>query len=231
MRRTVAAGVGLLAAALSVAVLTFARAESGPPPHCVRNAVAAEARAADVSGSGPRVVVLGDSWSAGWGLDVPGESWPAQLDGEVHVDAFSGSGFTAGATVCRGRAYADRAVPAVRAVRAVAEGATARTGLLVVVQGGLNDTDQPERDLRVGVRRLLRALEGHDVVLVGPADAPARHDQVGRVDGVLAEEAARGGARYLSVLDLELDYLDDGLHLTEDGHRDFGRAVAARLAG
>lgn len=227
MRRSLAAGLGLLVAALAalaVALLTFARAESGEPPHCVRNAVAADARAAVVTGSGRPVVVLGDSWAAGWGLAVPGESWPAQLDGEVHVDAFSGSGFTSGATVCRGRAYADRAA------RAVVEGATARTSLLVVVQGGLNDTDQPERDLRDGVRRLLGALEGHDVVLVGPADAPARHDEAGRVDAVLAEEAARAGARHLSVLDLHLDYLDDGLHLTEDGHRAFGRAVAARLA-
>lgn len=227
MRRTLVAGVGLLVVAVAVALLTFARAESGEPPHCRRNALDAQARAAAVTGSGPRVVVLGDSWSAGWGLDVPARSWPVELDGRVHVDAFSGSGFSAGATVCRERAYADRAR---RAVRAVAEGATARTGLLVVVQGGLNDTDQPEREVRAGVRRLLTVLEGHDVVLVGPADAPARYDDAARVDALLAEEADRGGARYVSVLDLELDYMEDGLHLTAEGHRELGRAVAARLA-
>ena len=223
MRRSLLTGPALLLVVVTAALLTFSRAESEVPPHCTRNAAAAEMRARAVTGAGDRVVVLGDSWSAGWGLEQPARSWPVQLAGRVRVDAFSGSGFSPGATRCREVAYADRAA------RAVAEGTIDPGTVLVVVQGGLNDTDQPERELRAGVRRLLAVLDGYEVVVVGPADAPAQHDQVARVDAALAEEATRGGARHLSVLDLELDYLPDGLHLTEVGHREFGRAVAERL--
>ena len=35
---------------------------------------------------------------------------------------------------------------------------------------------------------------------------------------------------YVVTSDLELDYLGDRLHLTEDGHVEYGDAVAARLA-
>lgn len=211
----------VVVAACTGVFFSLDRAGSDEPPHCARNAAASDVRAAAVSGTGTRVVVIGDSYSAGWGLDDPSGSWPAMLSGEVHVDGFSGSGFSAGASACVGVAYADRAPAAVSSVRGGPD--------LVIVQGGLNDTDQPLADVRSGVRRLLATLQGREVVLVGPPTAPVYERLVGRIDSLLAAEAARAGAAYISMLDVELDYLDDGLHLTADGHRAFGAHVAATL--
>ena len=62
-----------------------------------------------VTGHGSRTLVIGDSWAAGHGLWDIGRSFPAYLPGRVHVAAFSGSGFSEGATRCAHESYADRA--------------------------------------------------------------------------------------------------------------------------
>ena len=51
-----------------------------------------------------------------------------------------------------------------------------------------------------------------------------------RVDRLLAGLAAEHGAAYVRTTGLDLDYLDDRLHLTEAGHRDLGRYVADLVA-
>jgi acyl-CoA thioesterase-1 len=178
------------------------------------------ARAQQVTGRGERVVVIGDSWSAGLGLDRPVRSWPSRLKGQVHVAGFSGSGFSAGASPCRGVSFADRA------------GAAVAGADLVVVEGGLNDWDQPDADIRAGFARLVRVLRAADasnVVVVGPARAPSREARVSHVDALLAELSSRYAVGYVSTVDLDLDYLDDRLHLTEAGHRAFGDAVSRRI--
>lgn len=172
-------------------------------------------RAAQVTGAGPRVVVIGDSWSAGLGLDRAVGSWPSRLDGAVHVAGFSGSGFSAHASDCLRVSFAERAADAVRG------GAD-----LVVVEGGLNDYDQPDADIRAGFARLMRALDGHRVVVVGPATAPSRAAEVPRVDRLLARLSADTGAAYVRTSTLDLPYLDDRLHLTAAGHEAFGDFVA-----
>ena len=76
--------VALVAAMLAVHFAARARggrglaAASGSPPRpcCAREAV---------TGSGGRVLVVGDSYSAGLGLDDPISSWPSRLAGRVHV--------------------------------------------------------------------------------------------------------------------------------------------------
>lgn len=193
---------------------------------CDRLATARLERAGTVTGSGERILVIGDSWSAGRGLADPAASWPSQLDGRVHVDGFSGSGFSRGASPCPGRAYADRIDQALYRVSARPD--------LVVLQGGLNETDRTAESIREGVRRALgrlvaRGVSARDVVVLGPVAAPARASRVPRVDAVLAEETRRLGVRYLSVTDLDLAYLHDDLHLTPGGHEEFGEAVAALL--
>jgi acyl-CoA thioesterase I len=187
--------------------------------HCARFAKTSAVRAAEDTGAGARVVVIGDSYSVGLGLDRPARSWPAQLDGRVHVAGFSGSGFSAGASGCGEVSFADRAPDAV-----------GRGADLVVVEGGLNDHDQSVGDITSGFQRLVRALEGQRVVIVGPVTAPSRAAAVPRVDRLLAELAAEHGASYISIAGLELDYLDDRLHLTEAGHRELGEYVAERVA-
>ncbi len=201
-------------------------ASGGVTERCDRFTRAAAARVASDAGpaDGRRVTVIGDSYSVGLGLDHPEESWPARLvgplDARVHVDGFSGSGFSARASRCGSVSFAVRA------------GSAARGAELVVVEGGLNDVDRPDAEIRAGFERMMTALTGRDadVVVVGPAAAPSRARGVPRVDALLAGLAERHGATYVSMSGLDLPYLADRLHLTAAGHRAFGDAVAAALA-
>lgn len=209
--------VVMLVPILGAAVGLGERATGADAERCSRFAFESAARERIVTGHGHRVAVLGDSYTAGLGLADPRRSWPSRLPGRVVALGFSGSGFAAGASPCTGAAFADRARDA------------ARTAHTVVVEGGLNDYDQPDAAIRSGVRSVLRELRGHRVLVVGPVPAPARLSRVARVDHLLAAECARAGVPYLSMLDARLPYLADRLHLTATGHREFGAAVAARL--
>lgn len=220
-RSSTRARVGALVVAALVAVTVgFAvdGATSSDVPRCERFAAQSAAREAVVTGSGPAVVVIGDSFSVGLGLDDPAHSWPTQLPGRVHVHGFSGSGFGLASGRCAGVSFWARAA---RAVRDEPE--------LVVVQGGLNDVRTTEAELRTGVRRLLDRLHGRQVVLVGPPAAPSRAGRAAWVDGVLSDAAERAGVGYVSTYAWKLDYLEDALHLTRAGHREFGVAVARAL--
>ncbi|HEX8779809.1 MAG TPA: GDSL-type esterase/lipase family protein, partial [Nocardioides sp.] len=162
----------------------------------------------------------GDSWSVGLGVGAAA-SWPTRLPGEVHVAGFSGSGFSPTASHCGSFSYA------ARAQRAVPHG----TGL-VVVEGGLKDTDQAGASIARGFQRLVAELEARDVarvVVVGPAPAPARADAVPRVDRLLADLAAAAGVEYVSASGWQLTYLPDGLHPDPAGQREFGDLVADAL--
>ena len=220
VRTRVAVLVAALVLALSYVAMN--RAIAGDESRCDQFRTDAVARAGQVTGSGERVVVIGDSWSAGLGLGEPVRSWPSRLDGRVHVAGFSGSGFSAGASPCGAVSFADRAAE-------VVEGAD-----LVVVEGGLNDWDHTDAEIRAGFIRLVRVLRAAgvpEVVVVGPASAPSRAARIPAVDALLADLSEEHGVGYVSTADLELDYLDDDLHLTYDGHRDFGDVVASRIAG
>ncbi|GAB3017455.1 hypothetical protein GCM10011376_02240 [Nocardioides flavus (ex Wang et al. 2016)] len=218
LRRVTGASVVVLLLAAFVAFYVADRAGAGAA-RCQQHRVDARERAATVTGDGERVLVVGDSWSVGLGQDDLRRSWAAELSGEVHVRGFSGSGFSAGASHCGRVSFHDRAATAL-GVRPA----------LVVVQGGLNDFDQPTRAVDQGFRDLMADLAGHRVVVVGPADAPLRSWAVPRVDDRLEVLSERYGVPYVRTSDLDLDYLDDRLHLTEDGHREFGEAVAERIA-
>lgn len=214
----------MLVAALVLGITAVAatRASGSGLPRCERFAEDSVARARHVTGVGERVVVIGDSWSAGLGLADPDESWPSRLEGRVHVAGFSGSGFSALASPCGRVSFADRA-------GAVAEGAD-----LVVVEGGLNDWDHSDAEIRAGYARLMRVLRAAGVprvVVVGPASAPSRAARIAHVDALLADLSEHHGAGYVSTVDLDLDYLDDRLHLTATGHAEFGDYVDRRLAG
>jgi acyl-CoA thioesterase I len=216
--RTVLLTVAALVCALVATGVLAARA-SANQSRCERFAAASVQRGAMVTGHGERVVVIGDSWSAGLGLDDPAQSWPSRLTGRVHVAGFSGSGFSERASSCGRVSFADRA-PA-----ALAGGADP-----VVVEGGLNDFDHSRAEIKAGFARVMRTTASYPNVVVGPAPAPARAAKVPRVDRLLSHLAAKYAVPYVSVVDLDLPYLDDRLHPTAAGHREFGDAVAARIA-
>ena len=219
--------LGAAVPALVVALVvgwTTTRADGERQGRCELFAQTAERRQVDDVGSGPRVVVVGDSWSVGLGLDDPSRSWPSRLPGHVHVDGFSGSGFSAGASPCGAVSYAGRAPAAVRAGAAV-----------VVVEGGLNDWDATDAEIAAGFERLMRTLDtvpglaDDEVVVVGPASAPSRVRWMPRVEGLLAGLSEQHGATYVSTSDLALGYLPDRLHPTASGQAVFGDRVAAAV--
>lgn len=209
---------GVLLAVLLIAVCFGSAAAGGTAERCADTAMRSAERAMVVNGSGPPVLVIGDSYAMGTGLEDPARSWPAYLDGRVRVDGFGGSGFSRTAGPCRGVAYADRA-----------RRDLARWPGRVVVQGGLNDYNVPPAQIEADGRRLLRRLAGRDVVIVGPAAAPARMAAARRVDNVLERLAEAAGVPYVSTANWQLNYLPDRLHLTAQGHQAFGRGVAAAL--
>jgi acyl-CoA thioesterase-1 len=202
-----------------VATGVIAARASAHQSKCERFAAASVKRGAAVTGSGERVVVVGDSWSAGLGLDQPVRSWPSRLPGRIHVAGFSGSGFSARASECGRVSFGDRAPAAL-------EGGAD----LVIVEGGLNDYDRSRAEIKAGFARVMRAAAAYRTVVVGPASAPARAGKVPRVDRLLAHLSKKYDVAYVSMVDLELPYLDDRLHPTVAGHVAFGDAVAARIA-
>jgi acyl-CoA thioesterase I len=221
VRRPLLVGASLVVVLVTAMTVALGvRAQSADASRCARFTADSHARATVVSGSGRRVVVIGDSWSAGLGLAHPASSWPSHLHGSVHVAGFSGSGFSRHASACARVDFADRAA---RAVRGGAD--------LVVVEGGLNDYDQPDAAIRTGFARLMRVLHGQHVVIVGPASAPARARAIPHVDALLASLADHYGVRYVRTRGLHLSYLPDRLHLTRAGHARFGEYVAGQLAG
>ena len=219
LRRVIGAGMGALLVAALMAFHVVGRA-GADEPRCRTHQADSRERAAAVAGAGPRTLVIGDSWSVGLGLDDLHASWPSRLAGRTRVAGFSGSGLSAEASPCPSASFAERAGAALD-----------EPTDLVVVQGGLNDFDQADAAVERGFHRLMRRTAGTPVVVVGPALAPARAEAVPRVDRLLAELSAAYGVPYVATSDLELDYLEDGLHLTAEGHLVFGDAVDARVAG
>ena len=219
VRRGVVAAVVLA----SVPVWFAVSAEAGDAGRCERFVAGSAERAALVTGSGTETLVIGDSWAAGLGLADLGDSWPTRLPGRVQVASFSGSGFSHGASECGDVSFASRA-----------SAALTPTTELVVVEGGLNDFDRTDAEIAAGFARLAAALgeavSERRVVVVGPAPAPSRADAVRRVDGLLGQLAEAAGWEYVSAYGWGLGYLPDQLHLTPEGHREFGDLVAAALA-
>ena len=218
LRRVIGASVVVTLLAALMAFYVADTADAGAT-RCQQHRLDARERAGIVTGQGQPVLVIGDSWSVGLGQDDLRRSWASELPGEVHVRGFSGSGFSAGASGCGRVSFDDRA-PTALGVRPQ----------LVVVEGGLNDYDQPGAAIDRGFRALMADLAGQRVVVVGPANAPARSGAVPRVDTQLEVLSGLYGVPYVQTSDLDLDYLADRLHLTEGGHREFGEAVAARIA-
>lgn len=188
----------------------------GAAPKCAGFARRAEKRAATVTGSGPRVVVIGDSWAVGRHVR-PERTWPVYLDGEVHVDAFPGSALSArDVSRCGLVSYARRAP------RAMVDGAD-----LVVVQGSVNDAGRAPGQIRKGFGRLMETLEPYPTVVLAPHPTPNR--DLAYLDSILGEAANKAGVPYVPTSDIEMTFLRDRIHPDLAGHRAYGQGVADKL--
>jgi len=187
---------------------------------CTRLAAESVTRAAVVTGAGERVVVIGDSWASGFGLDDPGLSWPRYLDGEVRVSGFGGTGYSHGLMVRCGPISFPERVP-----DAVAQGAD-----LVVLEGGINDSKSDLDDVEKGFRATLDELKGYEVIVLSAPKVNSRAKAIRVVNKMMRRVSAEYGVTYINVFDLELPMLEDNTHLTVAGHMQFGEIVARRIA-
>lgn len=166
------------------------------------------------------VVVIGDSYGQGSGLDDPREqSWSTlagrQAGWTTHVDAVGSTGFT-NEGYCGGQEFAARV-----------DAALAQTPDLVIVQGGLNDDTADSAALSRQAGDLLRRLNAVPAVaVIGPPDVPARQHEAA-TDAVLREATKAAGRRYISMLDVPMSLLPDQLHMTPEGHEQFAALVVA----
>lgn len=212
----VCAAVGIALAPLALSVDPAA----GTPSYCPAYAADSLDRQLHPTGSGRRIVVIGDSYSLGVGLRDPSMAWPSMIPGRVQVFGFGGSGFSRDASLCGSDvAFARRAPEALQT-----------DPDLVVIEGGLNDTTQPSDLIRTGFRDLLAQVGGRPTLVIGPAPAPDRVSGAARVDAILREESARAGKPYLSMLAEHYVYLGPKrLHIDLASHRAYAHRVAAAL--
>lgn len=168
----------------------------------------------------PAVVVIGDSYSAGYGVPTVTMAWPFLAFPSVAVEAAAGTGFVEPGP-CGDESFATHAAAAVRY--------RPRT---VVVQGGINDIDYTQTTIEGAVEKLVRRLSasGSTVIVVGPPLAPAKPAAAVRdVDAALRKAASQTRVQYLSALGWRLSYGPDGLHMTAASHAEFARRVAAAV--
>ena len=187
---------------------------------CTRLAAESVTRASVVTGAGEKVVVIGDSWASGFGLDDPGLSWPRYLDGEVRVSGFGGTGYARGSMATCGPISFPERVPDV-----IAQGAD-----LVVLEGGINDSKSDIADVEKGFRATLDELKGYDVIVLSSPRVNSRAKAIRVVNKMMRRVSAEYGVTYINVFDLQLPMLADNTHLTVAGHRQFGEIVARRIA-
>lgn len=174
-----------------------------------------------VSDGQRRIAVLGDSYSAGDGLDDRRDAWTYDFgrleSADVSVAGVGATGYTNGG-VCKGQEF-----------RARVGKLLALSPDVLVIQGGLNDSDATPESIESAARELLAATAAvPDVIVVGPTNAPAKSN-LQAVDGALARAASSAGRKYVSALGWELEFLPDRLHLTPAGHDKFAEHVARSL--
>lgn len=157
------------------------------------------------------VVVVGDSYAAGLGLDDYGDAWPSRLGREVRVLAASGAGWDR-------RGLCDRP-----SLSALADGLR---GEVVVLQGGLNDTLDDADRARVALTEV--SVDAERIVVVGPPRTPAFEAEA-EMDDALRTAAEELDATYVSLLDLGLPMQPDGMHVTEEGHRLIAQEIRQAL--
>ena len=167
---------------------------------------------------GLSIGVIGDSYTAGEGLQDRSARWVARLAEMLpaQVEA-SGVGFTGFVSPgpCGGQRYATRTD-------------RVQDASIVLLEGGLNDLWASQERVLAGVDDLVRRFDGNRVIVIGPVDVPARTGEQ-EVDAALEQGALAAGAEYVSMLPLETSYLPEGVHLTETGHYEFARRVAVYL--
>jgi acyl-CoA thioesterase-1 len=219
LRRLVSLGVA------AVVLLAVGAGAVGVRRHIQCEPVRANAAAAPDHGrpgAGHALVIVGDSYSTGFDLSDPRESWAyetaANLGLKNTIAAYPGTGFGVSGH-CGGDVFADRL------------GAVTASTKLVLVQGGLNDAifDTSSTDLRSEGSAVVRSIRASApktrIIIVGPAQPRAvQKDAVDRVAAALQETARTSGVEFLDLRSISFRS-PDGTHPDDAGQQRIAAAV------
>lgn len=172
-------------------------------------------------GSAGLTVVLGDSYSEGWGLKNPMRSWPTAygraVNRTVYVNAVGASGLVS-AGFCQDTTILQRLD---RALAAAPD--------QLIVQTGLNDLTSSDADIRAALATIA-SRASMPVVLIGPPIVPARPAALSRhIDTLFRQVAAEHGWRYVSLVPLSLSMQADHAHPTTAGQQTLARYIVGAL--
>lgn len=214
-----------------VAILMLAGLTAGVRWICQQRSLAVHCKAvqADIQrdgavvtlgGGGQRVAILGDSWAHGDVIENRANGWAHLLatGRTIQLDAIGATGFVNGG-FCGGQEYAAR----------IHEVLDARPDVLII-QGGLNDDSVDPQEVQAAAEHLIDAADGvvHRIILIGPVDVPAcTHER--DIDAALDRAATSHDAEYVSTLDWPVEIGPDGMHMTENGHREYAQMVESIL--
>lgn len=165
-----------------------------------------------------KAAVIGDSWSTGSGAF----SWPQvvadELDLNLRVAAFGGSGYVNG-SACGDQTFSARVddVPP--------------DAVLVIIAGGVNDARGDPELLADAARSLLdelaaRAPNAEVFVLGVPRVGLIPDEETARADAALQDAV---GESFIDVRGWQVDLLADRIHPSVAGHAFYGQQVAAAV--
>lgn len=193
---------------------------------CAPNAANAEA-APDQAGpaTGTPALIIGDSYTTGWGLEQEGDSWAYQtadsLDLAATVEGFPGTGYvTDGA--CGDNSFDARLkLP------------SSPPPTTVIIQGGINDAifGKEITAIDTAARALCNRIQTTDpnalLVLVGPPTLPNTPDAP-TVSATLQRVANETGALYVDLSEVNFE-TTDGTHPDTRGHTAIAEAVISAI--
>lgn len=173
--------------------------------------------AVTIPGTEPATYILGDSYTAGDGLEEYRDGWAyqyAQLTGTfTSVAGVGQTGYVNGG-YCGGQTFAERLPKATSTL---------------IIQGGLNDSENTADEIRNAATALLASVTTTEtVILVGPLDVNG-YDNEATVDKILKAAATDADRVYVSALNWDVELQEDGVHPNEKGAHEYATLLAQAL--
>lgn len=184
------------------------------------NAEAAPTTAGDPHG--PSAVILGDSYSTGWGLSDPTDSYAYELAAikkwDATVDGFPGTGYAVDGA-CGDRSF-DTRTNFPESVE------------YIVIEGGINDAIFDPAGLEAAIDRTLKAAltTGAEVTVVGvPVVDGVDPHRAADVNEALSRAAKIGGATFVPLDDIPIS-TTDGTHADAASHALIAQRIASSVS-
>lgn len=222
-----ARSIGLLASTLALGAAVCGCSPQTAPDRCDESGDAVGLQVLKV-GPDAEYFVLADSMSAGVGLENSDQVWLRDLavhsQATVTVDAQEDTGFV-NAGACGDHAFRDR-------IDRLVDARSVEGWDTLIVQGGNDDVGADPKKVEAAAVALLSEIPNtpeHQVVLVGPADAPGRQGER-EISRALQRAARVSNVGFVPMINIRLEFQPDGIHLTSQGQSIFAAALIRSIA-